>query len=279
MFANMLKHRTFYLISLFFIAVLIASLTQSALLAKTDGAPSGNTGSPGDEQTCAHVECHSGTAQERTGLISSDVPETGYRSDELYTITVLMIDTGIVKFGFQASPQDLEGNKLGILSVIDADRTKLTGGGKYITHKEAGTPAIDTATWSFNWQSGSSTGDVTFYVAVNATNNEENATGDKIYIDKLVIPEDPNNIPVSTEDVGVEIQHCWQVADGWVLQVNAKSTVSINVFTLNGQLAYSEQFATGAEPIFIPNTQLMQGNYIIQVQSDAGNAACRAMVW
>lgn len=277
--AGKVSSQTVFISVLLISVLLLMSLFQQGLQAKTDGAPSGNTGSPGDDQTCAHVKCHTGTAQDRPGIISSNVPETGYRSDAVYTITVFMIDTGIVKFGFQASPQDLAGDKLGTMSIIDADRTKFTGGGKYITHKEAGTAAVDTATWTFNWQSGSSTGDVTFYVAVNATNNEENATGDKIYIDKLVIPEDPNNIPVPINGFELSIQQCWQVADGWYLQTNATGDCTVQIFSLSGQLMYTEQFSQGNEAFFIPNTQLPAGNYVMSVSSKQSFAARKVMVW
>jgi hypothetical protein len=93
----------------FLCALLILIITGLSKFSygKEDGAPSGNTGSPGDDQTCAHVDCHTGSASEKDGLIATDVPASGYLVGETYLITVTIEEIGITRFGFQASPQNL----------------------------------------------------------------------------------------------------------------------------------------------------------------------------
>lgn len=49
------------------------------------GAPIGKTGSPGDGSNC--TGCHSGVATTSAGLITSNVPVTGYIPGNTYTIT------------------------------------------------------------------------------------------------------------------------------------------------------------------------------------------------
>ncbi|MFI5172375.1 MAG: choice-of-anchor V domain-containing protein, partial [Chitinophagales bacterium] len=125
---------------LLILTLIISAGIYESVLAKEDGAPSGNTGSPGDDgQTCAHVDCHTGSASNRDGLITTDVPASGYLSTETYLITVTIEEADVTKFGFSASPQDLDGSKMGEIELINTIQTKETGGGKYITHTLSGT--------------------------------------------------------------------------------------------------------------------------------------------
>lgn len=259
-------------------SIIMLSGIRQITHAKTDGAPSGNTGSPGDEQTCAHVECHTGTAVERVGMISTNVPASGYLRDSIYTITVQVIDSGVVKFGFQASPQNEEGDKMGVMFIVDGDRTKLTGGGKYITHKEEGTTATDTATWTFEWQPGSSSGDVTFYMAANASNNEENATGDHIYYDKIMVTEDSTNIPLQVSSP-LAVEQILYTQGAWVISCYSLEEIDIQVISMNGQEVKRVQSQDGMQPIRIEHDDLPKGNYILHIRSASGVAARQVAVW
>ncbi|MCX6266585.1 MAG: T9SS type A sorting domain-containing protein, partial [Bacteroidetes bacterium] len=122
------------------------------------GAPSGNTGSPGDGQDC--TSCHSGSATTATGWITSNIPALGYTAGTTYNITVSVPGSG--SKGFQVSPQNAAGTLLGTL--IAGTGTKTTGTGKYMTH--TGSSSSDPATWTFQWTApASGTGNVTFYGA------------------------------------------------------------------------------------------------------------------
>lgn len=71
------------------------------------GAPSAKTGSPGDGGNC--TSCHSGAATTQAGLITSDVPLTGYVPGTTYTITGTITTNGVTEYGFQISPQSTSG--------------------------------------------------------------------------------------------------------------------------------------------------------------------------
>ena len=76
----------------------------------TGGSPGGKSGSPGDNgKTC--TQCHSGSAQTATGLITTNIPETGYVSGETYTITVSAQYNNITKYGFELTAEDGAGNQ------------------------------------------------------------------------------------------------------------------------------------------------------------------------
>lgn len=123
------------------------------------GAPPGYTNSPFDGKNCSH--CMGGTAVPQGGMITSDIPATGYVKGTTYNIVVTATGTG--NKGFELSPQNNSGNILG--TMIAGPESKLVGEGKYITHKLASED--NTMTWSFQWQAPSiGVGPVTFYAAV-----------------------------------------------------------------------------------------------------------------
>src|SRR5262245_46133869 len=80
-----------------------AFLQNNGLTANNSGAPSGRTGSPGDNSNCS--ACHAGGAVNVAGIMSSTIPPTGYEPGLTYTITATCTDAALNRFGFQISPQ------------------------------------------------------------------------------------------------------------------------------------------------------------------------------
>lgn len=135
---------------------------------KRDGTDPGYTGSPGDSLKNCTV-CHGGIASPKEGWITSDIPEEGYTPGQTYTITATNTVAGSTRFGFEVSPQKLNGDLMGTMIITDTSRTKLVGDDKYITYKADGVDGVDMNSWTFDWvapQAGS--GEVVFYGAFNA---------------------------------------------------------------------------------------------------------------
>lgn len=161
------------------------------------GAPAGRTGSPGDggaSQSCARSGCHTGGSNPVSGSvnasITSTIPATGYIPGQTYTVTGFVQGTSLVEFGFEISPQNTAGTQYGTLVVTDVNATQLVGSNKYITHKAAGTAGTGNRTWTFNWIAPTAgTGAFSFYGAFNATNSNNNVSGDIIYLEELPIVE------------------------------------------------------------------------------------------
>jgi hypothetical protein len=130
------------------------------------GSPAANTGSPGDGKHCSHSGCHNGSATTQAGIITSNIPGTGYTPGASYTITVAL--TGSGNKGFEVSPQNATGTLLGTLTA--GSGSKLVGSGKYVTQNSA--VGGSSATWNFTWTAPSAgTGTVTFYGAFAITKN------------------------------------------------------------------------------------------------------------
>ncbi len=152
----MKKHRVAYLFVFLFLTLMYGF--SDGELKYPSGSPAGYTGSPGDGQNCTH--CHGGSVEHVDNWISSDIPESGYIPGQTYLITATA--TGSGKKGFEVSPQNFAGDKLGTL--IAGSGSKLVGNNDYITH--ANGVSNSTATWNFQWTApAEGTGDVVFYGA------------------------------------------------------------------------------------------------------------------
>jgi hypothetical protein len=175
----------------FAIIFITSQLIENPVQSNESGAPAGYTGSPGDNfTTCA--DCHSGPAETfMAGWITSNIPASGYVPGTTYTVSATLTRPGHVVGGFQVSPQNNSGNLLGTLLITDPSHTKLVGSGKYVTHTSLGTQLSGgTRTWSFDWVApATGTGGVTFYGAFNATNNQNNQSGDTIFISTMTVQE------------------------------------------------------------------------------------------
>ncbi|MDQ3193206.1 MAG: T9SS type A sorting domain-containing protein [Bacteroidota bacterium] len=194
-----MKKKITFSICLLFGVIMINDLVSNQAISNSGSAPAGNTGSPADGKNCTN--CHAGTSTLQQNLITSNIPIDGYKADSTYSITATVSHPTFNKFGFQVSPQNINGNLLGTLIVINTTETQLTGLGKYITHNSGGTTGTsNTKSWTFNWIAPSSgTGDVTFYGAFNAANNNSQTSGDEIYTSTLTIQENISTYIASTD--------------------------------------------------------------------------------
>lgn len=193
-----------------FTALILLMTSANNLLTKEDGTPIKNgvgyTGGFAEQgRTCGVEQCHhvigGGNISQRDSMIIGNVPDTvGYYSGNTYQFSVTVADPFRVKYGYMASPQDINGDKAGSLAIID-DSSQLRFGGVgpdyiAITHTEIGNQGPnETKTWHFNWTAPSQTGlgDVYFFVACNASNNDDTTLGDRIYLDTLILHEALNN--------------------------------------------------------------------------------------
>ncbi len=184
-----MKYKLLISVAVFAIAAILIDFKKEAH-GKVNGADPGYSGSPADGATCANANCHNTTATASAGWIASNIPVTGYVPGTTYTITATATQAALVRYGFEISPQNTAGNLIGTMVV--GTGTQLVGGGKYITHTNAGTTGTTGShTWTFTWIAPpSGTGAFTFYGAFNCTNNDTHDTGDQIHTSTLAVTED-----------------------------------------------------------------------------------------
>lgn len=147
----------------------------------SSGPPPGFSGSPLDNKSCGlGGGCHLTPSIEQGGMITSNIPASGYIPDSVYSITVQVAEAGRQKFGFQASVLNTLEDHAG--GLVAGSESQLVGNGDFITHDATGNSGQGMKSWSFNWQAPSSQSDaVTFYAAFNAANGNNATNGDIIY--------------------------------------------------------------------------------------------------
>ena len=177
-----------YLAISILITVLILFYPQTEISSNSTGSPGGKTGAPG-EGTC--LDCHNSFSLNSgvgTANFTSNIPTTGYVPGNTYTISASVSDSAISKFGFEITEplgSILITNPAEIKSIPTCSQTCR------ITHEAAGTSAINnTKTWSFDWIAPTiGSGNVTFYGAFVAANNNGNYFGDHVYTNTLMANE------------------------------------------------------------------------------------------
>ncbi|MBX7205815.1 MAG: T9SS type A sorting domain-containing protein [Bacteroidia bacterium] len=165
---------------------IVLLITAFDAFTSSNQPPAGYTGAP-SESNC--TGCHSGTvitsgSNWNNITLSTNIPATGYVPDSTYNITLSHTQSGIVKFGFEITALNASNAKAGTLILTNTTTTALsTGTRDYIMQKNAGTSGPSgTISWSFQWKAPATpAGNITFYAAVNATNNSNTDAGDQIY--------------------------------------------------------------------------------------------------
>lgn len=218
----------------------------------TGGAPAGYTGSPGDGKNCK--QCHGGTTVPQDGIITSNIPFTGYSPGVQYNITVTLDGTG--KKGFEVSPQDASGNLLGTLEA--GTGSKLVGGGKYITHTSGSNQ--NPKEWTFLWTAPvQGTGEVTFYGAFTISKPTTK-------LSTLSVQEDPG---IGYTDLRMEAINIYPnpVRDHFIVKLN-KPIKSIKIIDITGKTI--ENIVGNPENEYRLNQKYKSGIYFMQIRTDQG---------
>ena len=172
--------------------LMLVGLSSEQAISYTSGAPEARTGSPGDGEHCATSGCHANSPGAPTGnelvSLTTNIPTTGYVAGATYDLTATMVDSAVTKFGFEISPQNVNGDLLGTL--IAGPETGLVGLGKYVTHTFINTSGQGSRSWDFQWVAPEvGTGDVTFYGAYNFSNANGQTNGDVVVLADTLVSE------------------------------------------------------------------------------------------
>lgn len=261
------------IIAMTLVAIVTLTLTTTKVTSDPTGAIAGVANDPASGgATCTN--CHGGTATIATAAqasITSNIPAAGYTPGTTYTITGTVNYTGRSIFGFEVSPQNASGTKLGTL-INTSNQTKLVGTNKYVTHTLAGNSGSNTKSWTFNWTApAAGTGAVTFYGSFMAANGNNASSGDIVYKTSYTVAEavasGVNEIKANTNALTViNLKNALQIS------YTAQSAASANVelYNLNGTLVssslYEQQNAGNVELNFDVKDGLNTGIYIVKVQ-------------
>jgi hypothetical protein len=270
--------KTVILLGILTVSMLAMQIGMDAF-SNTGGSSAGKTGSPGDGANC--TQCHSGSPQQQPGLITTNIPGGGYTPGFIYQITATIVDSTSTKFGFQVSPQNVQGTRLGTLIATNTTETQTQQTGKYITHKTAGTPGVGMRTWTFDWQAPApGTGNVTFYGAFNVANSNNLSSGDRILLSTTQVSEDLSSIGDQVESFPA-VKLFPNPASEFLLldlgkQVN--ESVEIRIVDLRGRVVKEEILEPeNGQSLRIEVSALATGVYFISIENK-GNTTTRRFV-
>ncbi|MFH0864922.1 MAG: choice-of-anchor V domain-containing protein [Bacteroidota bacterium] len=245
---------------------------QKFAMSYDGAAPSGYAGDPaGGSKNCS--QCHGGSATTVSGIITSNIPGTGYVPGTSYQVTVTLTGTGGNK-GFSISPQNSTGVFLGTL--ISGTGTSLNGTNHYVRSSGSGI-TTNPMTWNFNWIApATGLGPVTFFGAFSIGTGTTLTTTYPVSESTIGLTEaaDNNSFAVFPNPVADNLNISYTL--------NSNSKVVINVYSVDGKrvacILNSEQ-ASGnyAERISIKNL-FSKGAYIIELKIDKTSAFKKILV-
>jgi hypothetical protein len=229
-------------------------------------APNGFTGAPG-ETDC--TTCHSGTVNSGSGNVSIDFNSgaTSYALNNSYNVKVDVNDGTGATYGFSLVALDQNGSNVGTINVTNTSNTKTSSqnGKTYVTHKNAHTQV--TNTWQFDWVAPSAgVGDVTFYVAGNASNGGNNNSGDKIYTSNKSINGPAVGVNMIEAGKGVDVYPSIFKNELNVKGINEIKCI-VSVYEINGSLVYKNRIEGNKEKV-LDLTNLNKGIYIVHIEDE-----------
>jgi hypothetical protein len=247
---------------------------QSAPL-DSNGPGGGKTGAPG-EQNC--TSCHSGSAQNGTSenqlLVNNDIGFgiTQYTPGATYTVNLSMASNPAKK-GFQVTALNAANTMAGMFTAgaNTQIKTSTIAGGqrKYATHKSTSNTSA-TPTWNWTWVAPTTNeGDITFYVATNKANNNNNDNGDIIYLSQHVFTAE-NGAAVAELDKESSFSAGYSSDKDALFIEYSSLTIEpthINIVDLNGKSVYSKNqgissIGLNKQWVVLPK-QLNDGIYVL----------------
>jgi hypothetical protein len=239
-----------------------------------NGPAGGKTGAPG-EQNC--TSCHSGATQngstENQLIINNDIGFgiTQYTPGATYTVNLSMASNPAKK-GFQVTAlngaNEMAGNFVAGANTQIKTATISGGQRKYATHKSSSNTSA-TQVWNWTWEApATEQGAITFYVATNKANNNNNDNGDVIYLSQHVFLNDDASIDESVKENNFTAGYSPE-KDAILVSFSSLSIVptSLNLVDLQGKSVYAKKLgATQAgknqEWISLPQ-HLPNGMYVV----------------
>jgi len=245
-------------LSAFFILAASFLLLNAEL--SSSGSPGDKTGSPLDGKNCA--QCHSSTPITME-WIQTNIPTEGYTAGETYLITFTASDNNYNKFGFELTSETAT-ETIGSFSLDNTDEMRIYTGAHSVTHKSAGSNGVNNEkNWTFNWTAPTSVGngDITFYAAAVAANNNGSNQGDQVYLSQLTVKEN-NPTTITSKDFTITA-----IATNNTLKVSLPQNETFNVTIYNsvGKLVLQDKINENTN---LNISSLKAGVYTIQLASN-----------
>ncbi len=243
------------------------------------GANPGNTGAPG-ESTCASSGCHDdnslnggpGNLTIKPTFDGDNI--TTYDTNTTITLKLALKDQQMNAAGFEMIALRVDNNNSVGNFKPQSDQQKTGFNNNYLTHTKAFTSFDgNTKTWTIKWESPDKiVGDIRFYAAGNAANNNNTSSGDYIYSTDttLTYGELSSDKRVS---LGQQTKVYPNPAKAFInihLPANAEKNFQASLHTLKGKKVRSfDPVKVSKTPLKVrlPNN-MKQGAYLLKLKSE-----------
>jgi hypothetical protein len=175
----------------------LSLLNAAAAFGYATGPEDARAGDPPKRETCAAATCHTefpvGSGDGSVTLVG--VPAS-YIGGNSYPITVVLQDPGQQRWGFELTVLREDLTQAGALVVTTPQETQLSAGPgtlpDYLKQTLDGTfdeVPDGPVSWTFLWEAAEGDQRVTFYVAGNAADGNDESTGDYVYTYEIASDE------------------------------------------------------------------------------------------
>jgi hypothetical protein len=277
----------------FLLLVALLTITSGVRDVNSNAAPLGSTGAPG-EQTCAKSGCHTGSAintgKAKLFLDFGNALST-YEPGKEYTITVSLQQQAIQRFGFQVLALDDNRLNTGTLLVTDSIRTQAQQGlgpytgRSYITYRYPGTEPYGNGLgqWTFKWKAPDNyNGNITFYAAAVAANNDGTDAGDTVYTHQAAVSRSVTGIE-QVAAAALQVNIFPNPAHQWVRVVYTVAQTANTVIRLTGVNGKdvlpptARHDAAGVQQMELNTSAIAPGTYLLSVLS-GGSAQSKRLI-
>ena len=253
----------------------------------SSGANAGYTGAPG-ESSC--IACHSSTVlsgetENILEMLQLGNPITQYLPGETYDFKLETVTASVEK-GFQMTALDENNEPAGVF--IAGSNTELKegvngniAGRKYVTH----TSGLNSPNgWDWQWTAPDFyVGEITFYLATNNANGNNNTAGDQIYLSQYTLNSSAGLVEKTTLEQEFKVGYS---PSNNTLHVNfVREDVGemyVNFIDLNGKSVFNQNlgksiFGSNKQKIQLPTT-LSNGIHIVNLFVENNVMAGKVMI-
>jgi len=171
------------------VALLLAAVVAGRADAYATGPEDARAGDPPERETCAMATCHTEfPVGSGDGALSLTGVPSVYEPGTPYEISVLLADPGQERWGFELTVLRSDFLQAGEIALLSPQETQLSIGDgpapDYLKQTLDGTfdeQADGPVSWSFLWTPAAGDQTVTFYVAGNAADGNDEPVGDYVY--------------------------------------------------------------------------------------------------
>jgi len=245
------------------------------------GPPPATTNAPSETTCSTNGLCHAGPANHGPGFaditIDGGIPLNGYTPGQTYMLMPYLVpqDTAMIRSGFEVvALLQSNGNAAGNVVITDPSKTQLViyNNKQYTEQTAAGAITPGMHDWMYNWTAPPvGSGTVIFYGAFVAGNGDGTSSGDYIYTDSLVLPENTTGINENAADNGF-IHSLFPNPATTSINIEFSATsqevVLLTVYSMDGRVLYSENVSILPHHFIytIPIDNLPLGVYLISVR-------------